>query len=230
MPYRRLPNTDQSRLKALQKVYDKIENSQFGDPIIPFELQYQVKMIYPEFKQAVDLYKKAYQRQVENSKQYKELFRLAKLYVSHFIQVMNMAIQRGELPAKIRKLFDLPENSLSLPQLQTEKQVLEWGQKIIQAEEQRIAQGQTPIQNPRISLVKIYYEKFKDAYFFYKQSQKITEENLKNIAQMRPKVDKLIQKIWNEVENHFKKTDPDNFRQKAKDYGIVYVYRKNEKL
>ncbi len=230
MPYRRLPNTDQSRLKALQKVYEKIENSQFGDPIIPFELQYQVKMIYPEFKQAVDLYKRAYQRQVENSKQYKELFRLAKLYVSHFIQVMNMAIQRGELPAKIRKLFDLPTDSLSLPQLQTEKQVLQWGQKIIQAEEQRIAQGQTPIQNPRISLVKIYYEKFKDAYFYYKQSQKITNENLNNIAQLRPKVDKLIQKIWNEVENHFKKTDPTNFRQKTAQYGVVYVYRKNEKL
>ncbi len=229
MPYRRLPNTDQARLKALDKAFRMTEKLSFDQIAIPYELQYQLKTLYPEFKQAVSLYKEAYKRQIENSKQYKDTFRLAKLYVSHFLQVMNMAVIRGELPPKTRSFFDLPQDNTKLPRIITEKDLLNWGKKIIDAEEKRISLGQTPIQNPRISIVKIYFDKFKDIYYFYKKSQEITANNLKNVAQMRPKIDKLIQKIWNAVEDHFRELPPEIMRQKAQEYGVVYVYRKNEK-
>ncbi len=229
MPYRRLPNTDQTRLRAMRKAFEMIDKDAY-DQAIPFDLQYQLKMLYPQFQQAVDLYRQAFQRQLENSKEYKEAFRVAKLYVSHFLQVMNMAIQRGELPESVREEFGLPAGSTSLPRLQTEKDLLTWGKQIIEAEEKRIARGQTPIQNPRIALVKVYFEKFTDAYFFYKKSQEITAQNLNNVAQLRPKVDRLIQKIWNAVEDYYKDLPPEEMREKAQQYGVVYVYRKSERM
>ncbi len=230
MPYRRLPNTDQARLRALRKAMEKVEYLPYEKLAIPYELQYRLKLIYPQFEQAVDMYRQSFERQRQNSRQYKKDFKMAKLYVSHFLQVMTMAVQRGELSKKDREMFGLPADTTTLPRLQSENDIISWGKKILEVEQKRISMGRTPIQSPRIALVKVYFDKFMDSYYFYKKSQEITAENLKNVAALRPKVDKLIQEIWNAVEQYFKDLPPDLMREKAAEYGVVYVYRKTERM
>ena len=44
------------------------------------------------------------------------------------------------------------------------------------------------------------------------------------------KAEEIVVNIWNEVENYYKK-EPDQLRrEKAKYYGLIYVYRKSELL
>ena len=48
------------------------------------------------------------------------------------------------------------------------------------------------------------------------------------MADLRPVADDIILRIWNEVEDSFKDL-PDNLRrEKASEYGLVYIFRKNE--
>lgn len=230
MPYRRLPNTDSARLRAMQKALQKSEG------IAPFKLPYSVstfqelKNFFPEFRQAVTFQKDALDRQNSKSKNHQESLRKARLYISHFIQVLNFAIIRGEMKPETRSLFGLDTEENKLPQLNTEKDIIEWGEKIIAGEQKRLATGQAPITNPTIARVKVHYEDF----LRINQSQKLLQEsNTKTtlkMALLREKADDLITRLWNEVEASFSELPADEKREMAEKYGLVYVFRKNEKL
>lgn len=228
MPYRRLPNTDVARIKALKIAYKK------GKELPPFSLAFtqstyaKIELFINSFEKAMINYKAAYGIQVEKSKDHVMLTRKAKLYLSHFIQVVNMAISRGELPEKTRTLYGMDIDEQKVPSLNTEKDMIEWGKKIIEGEAKRIMSGQQPITNPTIAVVKVRYENFVDSYNHQKILQQNTQRMLNELDALRTKADDIILSIWNEVEASFKDLPDDLKREKSTDYGLVYVYRKNE--
>lgn len=141
---------------------------------------------------------------------------------------MNMAIQRGEIPASIRKYFGISENDKRLPSLTTEEAVLNWGEKIIYGEHERSMKGMSPITNPNIALVKVRFEQFKDTYHAQKILKKSTSRYLNELSELRKTADNLISLVWDEIEVTYKNLPEDLRREKCIDYGLVYVYRKNE--
>ncbi len=230
MPYRRLPNTDSARLRAMQKALHKSE----GLP--PFKLPFSVstyqelKNFYPEFKQALDYQKDSFERQVAKNKQLQDSMKKAKLYISHFIQVLNFAIIRGELKPETRSLFGMDEDEKKLPQLNTDKEIIEWGQKIIDAEQKRLAIGQAPITNPTIARVKVHFEEFLRIHLNQKNLLETQNKGSFKIIQHREKADILITKLWNEIEESYADLSADEKRESAEKYGLIYVFRKHEKL
>ena len=48
------------------------------------------------------------------------------------------------------------------------------------------------------------------------------------LIQKREEVDQLIQQIWNEVEATYNDLPEEIRREKASDYGLIYVFRKSE--
>jgi hypothetical protein len=228
MPYRRLPNTDVARIKALTVAYHK------GKELPPFKLAFsqstfsKIELFINSFEKAMINYKAAYNMQVEKSKDYVILMKKAKIYMSHFIQVVNMAIARGELPEKIRSLYGMDIDEQKVPALNTEKDLVEWGKKIIEGEAKRIMNNQQPITNPSIAVVKVRYENFVESFNHQKILQQNTQRMLTELDALRTKADDIILSIWNEVENTHKDLPDDLKREKSTDYGLVYVYRKNE--
>jgi hypothetical protein len=228
MPYRRLPNTDSSRLKAIKIAYAK------GKAIIPMELAFKqgtfqrVLSFLPKLEKVIAEHKTTYDIQVKNNKEYLKKLKKAKLYVSHFIQVVNMAIVRGELQPSVRGFYGLDEDFTRLPILNTELELLEWGKKIIDGETARKMQGLSPITNPTIALVRVHYDNFVEAQKFQKMLQKNHSRALTNLSDLRTEADDIILAIWNEVEDFYKDLPEDIRREKAQEYGLVYVYRKNE--
>jgi hypothetical protein len=228
MPYRRLPNTDSARLRALETALEK------GRELPPFKLAYtqstfqRVQLFLPSYQKALAHQKAAYMSQVKKSKEYMQNFRKAKMYISHFIQVMNMAIMRGELPPTLRAYYGLDEDQRSTPQLNSEAEVIEWGEKIIAGELERTRAGMSPITNPTIAVVKVRYENFKESYTFQKTLQKNNARTLAELTRLRVEADQIILDAWNEVEESFKDLPEDIRREKAQEYGLIYIYRKNE--
>ncbi len=228
MPYRRLPNTDSARIRALKAAYDK------GKSIPPFQLAYsqstfaKVELFINSFEKAMAHYKAAYNHQVEKGKDYLQLMKRAKLYVSHFIQVLNMAINRGEMQASVREIYGMDLDEGRIPSLNTEKDLIEWGKKIIDGEMARMRKNQSPITNPTIAVVKVRYEQFMEAYNHQKILQQNTQRTLKELNTLRTKADEIILSIWNEVEANYAELTDDERRDKATEYGLTYVYRKNE--
>jgi hypothetical protein len=228
MPYRRLPNTDNARLNAMKAAFQK------GKDLPPFKLAYsqstftKLQSFMPYFERAMIEYKQAYLNQVKKSKDYVNALRKVKLYISHFVQVMNMTIARGEQPASIRTFYGMTDDDKRIPGLNTEAEVIKWGECLIKGEQERTRKGQSPITNPTIALVRVRYEDFMDAYNQQKTLQKTNVRSLKELAQLRSDADNIILAVWNEVEETYKDLPDELRREKALEYGISYVYRKNE--
>lgn len=228
MPYRRLPNTDTARLRALKAAAIK------GKDLPPFKLAFsqssfsRVKLFVNNFEKAIINYRAAYDMQVERNKEYNEITKKARLYLSHFIQVLNMAIARGELPEKVRSTFSMDVDERKLPILTSDKDLVEWGKKIIQGETLRTGMGQPPITNPTIAVVKVRYENFIEAFNHQRILQQNTQRCQVELEDLRKKADEIILDIWNEVEDTLKDLPGHERREQAQEYGLVYVYRKNE--
>jgi len=228
MPYRRLPNTDVARLKALKQAYQK------GKELPPFKLAFsqstfnKIHAILPSFEAAVRLYKNTHSVTVAKGRDYPEIFKKAKLYISHFIQVMNMAIARGELHPNIRTFYGFAEDDSKVPEMNTDAELIKWGEQVITGESERLKKGMTPIANPTIAVVKVRFSKFMDAYHAKKVNQKTTIRIMNDASAIRTQADDIILNIWNEVEKHFSNLPDNMMREKSAEYGVAYVYRRNE--
>lgn len=229
MPYRRLPNTDLARIRAMKAALEK------GVELPPFKLAYsqslflKVKAFLPNFEKAVEEQKQALNIQANKNKDFVKAFKKAQMYVSHFIQVLNFAIVRGELEPKVRKFYGFKISDGKVPSLNSDAELIEIGKNLMKGEKERTLRGGSPILNPKISIVNIHFEKFLEASDYQQRLKDNSSRANMNVASLRMKADQIILDLWNEIEASFEKLDSSDKRDKASDYGVVYVYRKSEK-
>lgn len=228
MPYRRLPNTDSARLKALKLAIENAQDLAPRDkPFSQSSLNNLIKTL-PHFERLIQYQKEAYHLQTEKSPKYNYLYKKGRNYVSHFIQVLNLAIIRGDLKKEARDYFNLDKDAKKLPQIKTEQGLLKWGEIVVNGEPERIANGGNPMTNPTIGIVKVHYENFKEAYRFQKNLQDSYVRASKQVANYRPEVDKVILQLWNEIEASFEPNPEVHRRNLCRKYGVVYFFRRNE--
>ena len=210
MPYRRLPNTDTARIRAMKIAMQK------GQDLPPHKLAFSSKTVVrlqkllPHFENNIQFYRHSVNVQTTKSKDYNEILRKARIYLTPFLRVMNMAIYRGDLSSETRTYYGMAANESTVPSLNSENELVSWGKRIIEGEEFRIRKGGNPITNPTIAVVKVRYENFVQALFLHNNQAKKNFEFLEKNAALRREADEIILQMWNE------------------EYGLVYFYRKNE--
>jgi len=228
MPYRRLPNTDTARIKAMKIALEK------GKELPPNKLAYSSKTIVrlqkflPQFDHNLQLYRQALTSQNKKSRDYNETVKKARVYLTHFIRVMNMAIFRGELPAETRAFFGLATDESTVPSFNTENDLMNWGRRIIEGEEFRIRKGGSPITNPTIAVVKVRFENFIEAWTYHNTLTKRTLDYTEKNEKLRKEADELILNLWNEVENAHNSLPEEVRKTLCEEYGLVYFYRRGE--
>jgi flagellar biosynthesis chaperone FliJ len=228
MPYRRLPNTDSARLKSLKSAYER------GKDLPPFKLAFssnsyrKIQAVLPQFENAISEHKNSLNLQAEKNKEYQKRLKKARIYISHFIQVVNMAIMRGELSADTRKYFGMDQDESKVPPLTSEEEVIAWGKKLIEGEQTRRNRGMNPVTNPTIAILKVHYDKFMEYHNYQKSLKDRSQRAQDELSVRRAAVDGVIQQVWNEVENTYGNLPEETRREKATEYGLIYVFRKNE--
>jgi len=228
MPYRRLPNTDTARIRAMRIALEK------GKELPPHKLAFSSKTIVrlqkilPQFEHNLQLYRQAMTSQNKKSRDYNEIVRKARLYLTHFVRVMNMAIFRGELPNELRAYYGLPTDDPTVPSLNTENELMSWGRRIIEGEEFRIRKGGSPITNPTIAVVKVRFENFIEAWSYHNNLAKKTVVYMEKNEILRKEADEIILQLWNEVEKTHSNLPEERRKEESEQYGLVYFYRKNE--
>lgn len=230
MPYRRLPKTDAARIAALEKAVGmEIFQTPDKQPA-SFKSLNLAKVILPRFVATVKQFRFHYDELAKCNKQFQPLGKLARLYISHFIQVLNMTVQRNEIKAEYKSLYCLQPNDFTLPDLSTEQALIEWGEKIIKGENDRLARrGGTPIYNPTIAKVKVHYDIFTEARYSRERYKKQMQRSLEKLNEQRIEIDNLILDIWNQVEEFYANLPLEERLDKCRKYGLIYYYRKNEK-
>lgn len=229
MPYRRLPNTDQARIRALSLAVEKGNTYDVSSLAISLKDIYEAKNFLARFERAQSYYKQCLNNQVHSNKKYQANVKVARLYISHFVQVLNLAVIRTEIKEEYKDLYGLPHDTNTVPDLTSETAVLEWGDKIIKGEEERIRIGGVPIYNPTIAKVRVHYNIFKEGYEIQKNLQNLTNKSLESLASMRKDADELILNIWNQIEKKYENLSGEEKLNKCREYGVVYYYRTGEK-
>jgi hypothetical protein len=229
MPYRRLPNTDQARLRALRTAILQADKLSYGDQVVVYKTIHEAKTYLSSFEKQLSQYQQTLESQISANKRYQQIVHNARLYLSHFIQVFNLSVIRGDIKKEHKLFYQLDPNVHTVPDLSTEAALIHWGKCIIDGENERLRNGGLPIYNPTIAKVKVHYEVFKE----YKSTQKLHQSSTNRIweelVNMRAKGDEIILDIWNQVEAKYKDEKPYSRLMKCQSYGLIYYYRKGEK-
>ena len=228
MPYRRLPNTDSARMKSLKSAYEK------GKDLPPFKLAFspnsfrKMQAVLPQFENAISEHKNSLNLQADKNKEYQKRLKKVRLYISHFIQVVNLAIARGDLTPETRNYFAMGEDEKKVPSLSAEEDVIWWGEQLIKGEQSRRNKGKNLVTNPTIAVVKVHFDKFMEYHNYQKSLKDRSQRAQDQLNERRAEVDGVIQQIWNEVEDTFGDLPEEIRRENALEYGLIYVFRKNE--
>lgn len=227
MPYRRLPNTDNARIRALRTAIEK-NNSLFGQDVITSDIQ-KLELLLRNFENAQLHYRESLNLQANSNRKFQKLIKNARLYISHFIQVLNLCVIRGEIKKESKALYHIDPDNFAVPDLTSNDTLLYWGDNIIKGEQTRLAQGGAPIYNPTIARVNVAFSQFKDAYFAQKTYQNTTARQLEILSHQREDVDEVLAELWNQIEAAFSGLPNKERIERCKEYGVVYYLRKGEK-
>ena len=228
MPYRRLPNTDNARIRALKTAIEKCSNTDFRELAVDMKTLQEAKNVLSRFERLYNQYQQSFDTQVKANILFQQKAKNARMYLSHFVQVLYMCIIRSEIKTDHLKLYGLENQHMIVPDFSTNELLLEWGEKIITGEESRIRKGGVPIFNPTIAKVKVMFSLFKEGYQTQKIHQKATMRLQNQVTEAREIVDNIIFDIWEQVERTNKDLPLSERLERNREYGVVYYYRKGE--
>lgn len=228
MPYHRLPSTDSARIRALRSAVEKAIDTDFQELSLSPGTLDEAKSVLARFEHLSAHHRELHDIQVNAARSFANTAKNARMYISHFIQVLYMCVTRSEIKEEQLTLYGLENSRMVVPELTSDEQVLELGERIIQGEYQRITRNGVPIYNPSIAKVKVMFTLFKEGYQTQKLHQKATASVSQEITAYRRKVDEVISDIWEEVERRNINLSPEKRLVRNREYGILYYQRKGE--
>jgi hypothetical protein len=218
MPSRKLPQTDRMRYEAMKKALDMADS-------LPIEDRAFRKATYDELKAMFSRFEQIFlsMEKLRNNHEYMPLQEKTRQYITHYLQVMIMAVERGELPENTPSYYGLKPGSVGLPKLKSAKQVIEFGKTLFENDAKRISKGGKYITNPSIAVVKVWFEKFVSAYNNHQVQVKKYKNNKDFLEQMRREAHVCIKNTWDEIEASFEHLSPALKRKAAARYGVMYI-------
>lgn len=229
MPYRRLPKTDAARLKALKTLLDNNDTYTVRDRFIDWKTINKAQPAYDKLLTAYEQYKMNLKAQTRFTSKMDKVQKNAYMYLSHFLQVLFLAIERGEVKRSCLSLYGLPQDTTAVPlSLKTVDGLLEGGLKIIEGEKTRLKQGGRPIYNPSIGMVGTHYDIYREMIDRQRALVERVNRALEKLQLLRPVADEVLLDLWNQIEEHFASEPPETRFNHCREYGIVYYYRRHE--
>jgi hypothetical protein len=215
-------------MRALEAASKKANTTPAGKLAFSYKTIEELRTVKNKFENLLKLYEQNIKIQSEKNQDYKIAMEKARMYVSHFIQVLFLTSERGEINGGI-KYYGFENFEGKVPPLNTEEELLFWGNKVVEGEQKRIQSGGSAIYNPSIALVRIKLEEFKDAAMYQQNLKRNTSRTYDKMQELRKSTNDFISQMWNEIEENIKTDVPKHKRQLAQEYGIVYIFRRKEK-
>jgi hypothetical protein len=228
MPFRLLPSSDAAMLNALTTAKNKAENTPAEQLAFSAETLVRLNEIEPLFKKEIAERGAALSNQTNSTAGKVTAQDNLRTYISHFIQVFNLGVERGKYKVTERPFYQLDVSQTELPSLRSEADVERWGQNIIKGDLDRKSAGGEAMLNPSAAEVEAAYLTFVERNTEQSSLKDTYDREQEDVERMRGNVMDLIRDIWDEVEFTYRKESAPSMRRKAREYGVYYAYRKGE--
>lgn len=231
MPTLRFPYTDSNRIKALQKALDLEEIVSEEEKVLSIAEIHELRTFLVTFEGTSFVLNQSEEDEQKSEVLHQANIDSARMYISHFIQVLQMAAIRNEVKKENLTLYGFEEGKeLELPDLSTEEEILKWGDQLIKGETERMYRGGGPIYNPPIAKVKVHYDLFMESaqsLKIYRQNKVRAQENVKNL---RNRANAYLRNIWGRVEQKFFDWPLEQRMAKYHSYLMDFYYSRGEQL
>lgn len=221
---RRLPKSNVARQRALNRAAlkngtltpaDQVLNSQTSTRLTDANTDYDAAMVQVEVAQVA---------LSANTDLKAPLMAECKLFAGHFIQVFNLGVARGKYAASARPFFGLEVDSNALPPMISEEDVLFYAGKVVTGDALRMAPGTAqPMANPDASEVNAVHAPAVAAYTQQTVLKTAFDASQNALSALNDETDKVIKRVWDEVETFYGEGTIENRRNNARQWGVVYV-------
>lgn len=219
---RQLPASNVSRLIALHHAKDK--NDALGlSTFLTSATQTRLGNILALYDTATDDIPLKKQAMITLTTQKENAKLVCSMYVSHFIQVFNFGVARGVYPADDRSFYSLDVANGFVPELRSEDDILLWSNRIVNGDAARVAAGGAAMSNPTAAEVHTKLTAFGSLRMPHSTASDAYDAALETLDALNPEADKVIKKVWDEVETFYNEEDPSSMRENARKWGVVYI-------
>ena len=146
-----------------------------------------------------------------------------KLFCKSFIGVFNFGVERGKYPANHRPYYGIDGNNSNLPDLSREEEITSLATSIITGDPLRVAAGGANMANPSAAEVGAKNTALLPLLAASSNAKDALDIAQEAVERMNVEADKVIKKVWDEVETFFNEETPESKRANAREWGVVYV-------
>jgi hypothetical protein len=223
MVTRKKAETDAARQRALDKAKAKKDSVAEPENVLKTVTIDKLDAMQPLFKEKMGLKNIALTEQGAATTAKDLAIGDLKMHNSHFLQVFDFGIDRKVFPKEHRPFYHLDMNSKALPQMNTDAEIIQVGEWIIEGEAQRIIAGGAAMAMPTAVQVGAKLTAAKNAIDTQSTKKDAYDDAQEVVADLRVDADKVILSVWDEVEATYNSEPIESKRRHAREWGVVYV-------
>ena len=223
MPSRRLPQTDDQRSRALTTCANKTNSTPPANWRITAAQNTTLQGTLSPWRNNRNAAATALGTQTAATATVNTRFTACARCLSHFIQVLNLAIERGVLAPSVRALYQLPVSHAEVPGIHTVADAQLWQLNIENGEAARVLAGGTALAWPAVGEITTAANLLTTAENDQNNAKGTYDILQEAIATLRPTVDTLILDLWDTIEYNLRHDAPASLRRKAREWGVTYI-------
>ena len=220
---RMLPESIEGRLIALTAAKDKEATLPVGTIIISAATKARLLSILGLFAPAELVLADATSTSTLATSVKNKAQNLSRMWSSHYYQALNNAIERGVYPPEVRNYFSIPVSSAIVPDMDSEERAKLWGERVKSGETLMIAAGHPPVGFPTEADVTLKVVDFVAKLTAQNVAMTATNTAQEALENLNEETDKVIKKVWDEVETFYNEETPESMRNSARQWGVKYA-------
>ncbi len=225
---RYIPTSNPKRLEVLTTAKEKKDNPPPSGNIFSVATTSRIDNIFALFSAAMADVAAQEGESIQKTAEKNAAGATLRQYSSHYLQVFNLAVDRGIYPKSARAFFKLNTETGTLPDMKTDADAEQVGKDIALGEAQLVGHLMPAMANPTASEVANRLATF--------MVQKVNQSNAAQVLDAAQEVvdshieeaDKVIKKIYDEAETHYNEEEPESQRNDCKWWGVLYISIGNE--